>query len=393
MIQDRAEKVLKFTQAGVPLNSLISAHDLPYEEVPWGDDAFMPMGMATANQILEGAKEPILGPALTEGQPVDETPPTDPPAKPADGAAAIAQDAGKSSPLPDHAKLADRTLWRKWAASWSGLEREYRSTIRSYFSRQQRELLAKLRSAIENGKSKMENSSALTKADANEIIMRVVFDLRMENRKLRVINRTFFERGALLGTRQSLSEISGLSGDALDAAAKPITDSPAVQHAMAQSSAKLEDVNAFTRDAVSSSLREGLEKGEGLPDLTTRIENLLGSNRGRAQRIARTQTAGAVQTGRHEGMKAAGVEFKAWITSGDDAVRPDHRQAGEDYAAGIPINEPFIVGGEPLMYPGDPLTGSAGNIINCRCLQVARLTLAATAPVEFLHYKSLEGKL
>jgi SPP1 gp7 family putative phage head morphogenesis protein len=158
---------------------------------------------------------------------------------------------------------------------------------------------------------------------------------------------------------------------------------------MAQSSAKLEDVNAFTRDSVSGSLREGLESGEGLPQLTTRIENLLGSNRARAQRIARTQTASAVSTGRHEGMKSAGVEFKAWITSQDDAVRPSHRQAGSDYADGIPIDQPFVVDGEALAYPGDP-SGSAANIINCRCLQVARLNRAAAAPTEFLQYKSPE---
>jgi uncharacterized protein with gpF-like domain len=30
------------------------------------------------------------------------------------------------------------------------------------------------------------------------------------------------------------------------------------------------------------------------------------------------------------------------------------------------IDEPFDVGGEQLMYPGDP-AGSPGNTINCRC--------------------------
>jgi hypothetical protein len=34
--------------------------------------------------------------------------------------------------------------------------------------------------------------------------------------------------------------------------------------------------------------------------------------------------------------------------------------------ANVPIDEPFIVSGEELMYPGDP-SGSAGNVINCRC--------------------------
>jgi hypothetical protein len=32
-------------------------------------------------------------------------------------------------------------------------------------------------------------------------------------------------------------------------------------------------------------------------------------------------------------------------------------------------DEPFIVMGEQLDYPGDPV-GSAGNVINCRCTQI-----------------------
>jgi len=32
----------------------------------------------------------------------------------------------------------------------------------------------------------------------------------------------------------------------------------------------------------------------------------------------------------------------------------------------VPLNENFNVDGEMLEYPGDP-SGSAGNIINCRC--------------------------
>jgi hypothetical protein len=32
----------------------------------------------------------------------------------------------------------------------------------------------------------------------------------------------------------------------------------------------------------------------------------------------------------------------------------------------VGLDEPFIVGGEQLMYPGDP-AGSPGNICNCLC--------------------------
>ncbi len=89
----------------------------------------------------------------------------------------------------------------------------------------------------------------------------------------------------------------------------------------------------------------------------------------RAEPIAESQTHSDLNSGRFMAMQEAGVESKAWRTAGDDRVRPAHRQAGVDYAEGIPIDEPFIVGGEALMYPGDP-SGSIGNTINCRCVSV-----------------------
>jgi len=55
--------------------------------------------------------------------------------------------------------------------------------------------------------------------------------------------------------------------------------------------------------------------------------------------------------------------------------RDEHIQADRDYnpqggrIGPIPIDEPFIVGGERLMFPRDP-AGSARNTINCRCLEV-----------------------
>ena len=108
-------------------------------------------------------------------------------------------------------------------------------------------------------------------------------------------------------------------------------------------------------------------------------------NRARALRIARTQTAGAVSTGRHAGMVAAGCELKGWITSGDAEVRESHRDAGIKYARGIPVQEPFIVNGIALMYPGDP-AGPPAEIVNCRCVSVARRARGKTINLD--HYTS-----
>jgi hypothetical protein len=57
---------------------------------------------------------------------------------------------------------------------------------------------------------------------------------------------------------------------------------------------------------------------------------------------------------------------KKWMTVGDSHVRDAHRAAQFD----PPVNadEPFMVGGELLMYPGDTSLGaSIENVANCRC--------------------------
>lgn len=57
--------------------------------------------------------------------------------------------------------------------------------------------------------------------------------------------------------------------------------------------------------------------------------------------------------------------YKDWETVGDDRVRPAHRGANGQRK---PVNKPFIVGGEKLMYPGDTTLGAGmANVANCRC--------------------------
>lgn len=63
----------------------------------------------------------------------------------------------------------------------------------------------------------------------------------------------------------------------------------------------------------------------------------------------------------------AGIDFsRVWVAILDNVTRDWHAEADGQTAA---MGEPFIVMGEPLMYPGDP-SGSAENICNCRCASV-----------------------
>lgn len=57
---------------------------------------------------------------------------------------------------------------------------------------------------------------------------------------------------------------------------------------------------------------------------------------------------------------------KQWMTVGDKRVRPAHRLANGQIRN---LNDPFEVGGEYLMHPGDNSMGATiGNLANCRCI-------------------------
>lgn len=54
---------------------------------------------------------------------------------------------------------------------------------------------------------------------------------------------------------------------------------------------------------------------------------------------------------------------KRWLTEKDERVRRTHNLVDGDT---LPVNVPFLVGGYPMMYPGDPL-GPPDEVLNCRC--------------------------
>jgi len=367
--RETAEKVFSFTSSGVPLNDLIRKHDLPYEEVAWGDDFWMSAGMVTARTLMELEMEPE--PVLLEGEEegeeegegAGETPATQGEGKAYKGGTPATQeeDKGGTPSLREKDERQRVRIWKRWVTSWVKLEREYQAAMRVLFVRQQKELAAKLKAA-------MEAEKAIKSPD--QIVARVVFDLRKEGRRIRVVNRAFFEKGSRLGAAQAINELQGLTGEALVQAVGPIERRAEVRRAIEQSSERIVKGNGTTQHRVAAQLRTGLEKGEGLNDLTRRIQSVLGESRARAAMIARTQTAGAVSTGRQAAMRAAGVDRKGWLTARDNSVRPSHRKAEQDYGGGIPLDEPFVVGSSRLMYPGDP-AGEAAEIVNCRCLQIA----------------------
>ena len=149
----------------------------------------------------------------------------------------------------------------------------------------------------------------------------------------------------------------------------PFTMAPAeVKDFLAARENKLSGVPQSCFDRIQASLQAGIDAGDTTAELSARVKaefNTIAD--GEARRIARTETSAAYGKGRSTAMQSAGVQYKQWLTSGNDNVRPYHAEANGQI---VPIDEPFIVGGEELQYPGDE-AGSAGNVIECHCVSIA----------------------
>lgn len=121
---------------------------------------------------------------------------------------------------------------------------------------------------------------------------------------------------------------------------------------------------------VTSSILQGKSIKGMADDLQTRIPTM---NRDSAIRTARTAVTNAQNAGRQDSYVAAekmGIEMeREWVSALDARTRPEHAEADGQV---VGVDEPFTVGGEKLMFPGDR-SGSGWNIYNCRCTQIAKV--------------------
>jgi hypothetical protein len=130
-----------------------------------------------------------------------------------------------------------------------------------------------------------------------------------------------------------------------------------------------------TFDLIAGQVSAGVNMGESIPKLAARIEetfSLTATPRweNRATVTARTEAIGALNAARAEAFKvfkqdwAGGEELeRVWLSTSDSRTRETHRLADGQRVA---MDQPFIVGGAPLMFPGDP-SGPPQEVIQCRC--------------------------
>jgi len=134
---------------------------------------------------------------------------------------------------------------------------------------------------------------------------------------------------------------------------------------------KIVRITDYTRELIRKEIEQGLEKNLTKEKIARNITKVTQGtiSKIRALRIARTETTHANSKSTEILSNAIPFEqVKIWIPRIDGRERPEHGAMLNKKP--IPKNQPFIVGGESLMYPGDSSLGaSAGNLVNCRCSQ------------------------
>jgi uncharacterized protein with gpF-like domain len=130
---------------------------------------------------------------------------------------------------------------------------------------------------------------------------------------------------------------------------------------------KITQIEGTTLDLIRKQLSDGMEAGESVPQISARIEQLYDRNVStRSTLIARTEVIGASNAASYMGAKSTGLRLnKQWLATRDSRTRETHSEAdGQE----VGMDEPFVIGGERLMWPGDTSLGASGKeTVNCRC--------------------------
>lgn len=138
--------------------------------------------------------------------------------------------------------------------------------------------------------------------------------------------------------------------------------------AIAEGKAKLWDEKQIQSVATQSILQ-----GESIPEIAERLAETVGDkDAAAAVRNARTMITGAENAGRQAAAERAtekGINItKVWVATLDMRTRHAHRILDGQRQ---PIDKPFVVDGNEIMYPGD-MSAKPYLLYNCRCAYITQ---------------------
>lgn len=138
-------------------------------------------------------------------------------------------------------------------------------------------------------------------------------------------------------------------------------------------------ITEATRKKIRTLIIDALQSGEGSVEIAKLIQKDLSFSYERATRIVQTEMTAAQNASQHYALSQfadTSTLTKNWLATNDQRTRATH-EAAHLSQRDIPYNEPFLVGGAKLMYPGDTSLGApAREVIRCRCTTTYRRGVA-----------------
>ena len=129
---------------------------------------------------------------------------------------------------------------------------------------------------------------------------------------------------------------------------------------------KIKFITDTTLESVKDIIAKAQRSGMAITETASLLDEFF-DNPSRSMLIARTEIQAASGLGTNSFAKDAGMETHTWICASDELSREWHIEANGQT---IPLDQPFQVNGEELMFPGDSgLGATGGNICNCRCVE------------------------
>jgi SPP1 gp7 family putative phage head morphogenesis protein len=309
---EKAQTARIFVDIGYTLNQVNDRFDLGFPEVEWGD-------------------EPQLAPALPPEEEEQKAPRTIGPAL----------------------AILHRKLWIKITQEIQPTVSRASGDIRSYFKKTEKKILQRF---IKRPNENEVHLKILTEEDFGWID-----DLYTEDDLLDIVQlraREAAETGI-----ESIEEFEQLGFEP-----DPIVNQVLMNHGGDKIKGIAKNAAATVKDHLRAILSQAIDEGwtedEAAAALAEGLKESLANVSRRARTIARTEIHGAYSQARYESMMMTDPEKLRWISTHDAKVRDTHEHLdghtvlpGEKYSNG-------------LRYPLDP-EGSAGEVINCRCAQVA----------------------
>lgn len=189
--------------------------------------------------------------------------------------------------------------------------------------------------------------------DVDELLNQPLADARAEDAATKL-----HLQAIELATPAAVRKLPGVSFEVDSPFAKPLLEAVGT---------KSVNLGLAARDVILKVIGDSYTAGLSVPATAAALQEGIGHLADTtALMVARTDLNGLANGAAHQSVQALGEEAppsKQWLATEDERTRETHADAdGQE----VPLDQPFQVGDDLLMYPGDP-DGSDAEILNCRC--------------------------